>query len=335
MTREDALRDQLNSLRFDKYLREKISEVSTLITNQRAELVSGFIQSYSQVICEALHRLASTHLQAYYEASFERSPGPAVVLLSYRSSIVGKTDSTRRVTDWRPDSLSEFEHSNALAYHVHKTIDELWIKELATKANFDLHSLAQKRISIPGFLDMRLPIYLSACQGTPYWMADRSVKREGYVIYRRDAKQKRPIAFFMSLPLQSNNVQLIGQVVQEFVREHRQAQFSTTNPYPKEDLTREQCDAYAAYLNQLMQFEGSEGGIKPLCLCTIAVSDELSNVALGTAMVFSTEAVDQQVAMGIHHICFDLLNALYKIEQEASLLRDLTSLVTAWVRHDP
>ena len=334
MTYEDALRDQLNSLRFDKYLREKISDVRTLITNQRGESVRGFTQAYNQVICEALHRLAVAHLQAYYDASFESSPGPAVVLLSYRSSIIGQTDSARRVTDWQPDSLSKSEQSVALAHHVYKTIDELWNKKLASVANFDLHSLAQKRISIPGFLDMRLPIYLSACQGATNWMADPSVEREGPVIYRKVAKQKQPIAFFMDLPLQSNNMQRIGRAVQEFVRDHRQTQFSVDNPYPKEELTQEQGDAYTAYLNQLMKFEGSENTVKPLCLCTIAISDELSNVALGTAMVFSTEAVDQQVAMGIHHICFDLLNALYKIEQEASLLRDLTFLVTAWVHHE-
>src|SRR5437868_13064059 len=112
MTRDDALRDQLNSLRFDKYLREKIADVGTLITNQRGVSVRGFTQSYREVVCEALHHLAVTHLQAYYESSIESETEPAVVLLSYRSSIIGQTDSARRITDWHPVTLSKSENSN-------------------------------------------------------------------------------------------------------------------------------------------------------------------------------------------------------------------------------
>lgn len=333
MTHEDALRDQLNSLRFDEHLRKSIYEVGRLITNQRGSgSVKEFTQTYRHVICDALHWLAVTHIKPYYEGSFESSTETAVVLLSYRSSIIGQADSARRVTDWQPDRLDESENSIALAHHLYKTIEELWNNKLASKANFDLHSLAQKRISIPGFLEMRLPIYLSAYQGTTNWMNSPSIERDGYLVFRSDTKQKtQPIAFFMDIPSQSQDVQMI---VQQFVRGHRQAQFSIANRYPKEELTPEQCDAYAAYLNELMKFEDSQNGTRPLCLCTIAVSDELSNVPLGTAMIFSTDVVDQQIAMGIHHICFDLLSALYKIEQEASLLRDLASLVTAWVHHE-
>jgi hypothetical protein len=64
---------------------------------------------------------------------------------------------------------------------------------------------------------------------------------------------------------------------------------------------------------------------------TTAISDELSNVPLGTLMLFSREPIDPSIVLSLQHLSFDLFGALYKTEQESVIRHNLTALMVTWM----
>jgi hypothetical protein len=87
-------------------------------------------------------------------------------------------------------------------------------------------------------------------------------------------------------------------------------------------------EGYERYINQLL------GWSRGLWLCTVAVSDELTDLPLGTAMVFSENAPEPEIAARINALCFEVMNAIEKIERLALNLSDTSKALAAWVNHE-
>jgi hypothetical protein len=84
---------------------------------------------------------------------------------------------------------------------------------------------------------------------------------------------------------------------------------------------------YAPYLKGLI--DGTAGECTGFV--TTAISDELSNVPLGTLMLFSREPIDPSIVQSLQHLSFDLFGALYKTEQESVIRHNLTALMVTWM----
>jgi hypothetical protein len=343
MIEKDNLRTALERLRRDDQLRNAVSEIGELVRRERALTPpESFETTYKSIIIRSLHHLAETHLRNYYESSSGdsiNSNDPCLILLSYQSSVIGATERKRRVTDWHPDLLSGETRYDGLSDHVKSVINQAWLKKASLRPNaIELHLLAQKRISLAGSVAIRPPIYLSAGTPRPSWLR-QGVPLGNTLIILRDEEESTgdnapaPVAVYVEIPFAKLETKEIALELSEFVSEVKTVQANKRTPYPGHTVLVEDYEAYGDYLKALLVYP-DQSGATPMCLCTIAVSDELSNVPLGTAMIISPWALDYSIAAGISHICFDLFSAYYKIEQEASLLRETAFLITAWVHHE-
>jgi hypothetical protein len=341
MSGKDNLKEALEYLRRDPQLRNYVDQLSKLLQNERGLTPRrAFVEAYREIIIQSLHHLSKEHIRRYsFRASDDSKP--SVVLVSYNSSVVGMRDSERRITDWHPDSLSSTELSIQIAQHVRQSIEEEWLKKASQRPNvFELHLLAQKRISIEGSLPARLPLYIAAAhnpalgRSTSVPSGDQSPADTNRPELGAAEQSISAQGIFLNLPLINVSREETAQELSNFIMKVRDLQVNKNRPYPEKLIPLEDLAAYGDYLKSLLVYKDSANMPVPLSLCTIAISDELSNLPLGTAMVISSHTFDYQIAIGISHLCLDLFSAFYKIEQEASLLRETAFLITAWVHHE-
>lgn len=349
MSDADQLQSALEKLRRDPFLRGYVTELGELLRSERGFTPRpAFVETYKGIVVKSLHHLVTEHIRPYFTARIgdkaeSEVTYPAAILISYNSNVVGIDNRQRRITDWIPDDLSPVTESARVSEHVRGILEREWLRKTSLRPNIvELHLLAQKRISISGSLPVRLPIYISARAltetnnpkswirlGENFLMTDEVEDTE-----KADYEPPLSQGIFFELPLDELGQKRIGSALSKFVSKLEALQVNKHNSYPGRRIPIEDYEAYGGYLKSLLLYSDSSGVMTPLCLSTIAISDELSNVPLGTAMVIAPYDLDHDMAVGISHLCFDLFSAYYKTEQEASLLRETAFLVTAWVHHE-
>lgn len=315
---ETPLEIQIKALRADAALRDSIARAKDALRDQLAfSSAREALPQYENVIKSALHHLARNHLQDLVKP--ELAPGDkGVIVLSYSSRYAS------RVADFEsPDPLDDPEGS--LATHVGAVIEHDWKRALSKiPGMFELHRLAQCRINLQGSPPTRLPIYVSAT-AKPQWLGLYDLASAPGFAIKTTNRSVDAALFELGDISDDNDLQrrFIG-----FVEGYRNAE-ETKRCYPSVDIAPDKYAAYVIYLKKLLA-----AGAERLCLCTVAISDELSNVALGTAMLFTTVPLRPVTAAAVHAVCFELFNALHMVEARADERHKTASMVAHWVHHE-
>jgi hypothetical protein len=336
---EDLLVSQLKTLRCDPQIRNHILEVDRALKKDlRAQPVSDFLETYIETINAALHTLAREHLAPYYTSVTQRYAGSgkeaaatmledeAFVLLSYNSAL-GMPNS--RVTDLKTDSL--YAHERKMGAHIDSVLQDQergWLSIAERNDRLEIHQLAQSPVIPHTGAPVRVSVYILSSTGEPVWLRDFD-ERDGFIF---DRSGHIPVGAIFRCSLLSEDIGSVATELKRFVETFFEKESGGSERYPTDPLTIGY-QAYVEYLKHLLLWESGDQTI-PLCLCTIAISDELSNVPLGTAMIFSAQPIHPTIATGIHDLCFDLFNAFYKLEITASARQETALLVTNWVSHE-
>lgn len=317
-----AIKQELNKLRrspeIRKYVRDARQALKEGLSMKPAD---DLPKMYEKVVFDSLHYLAEEHLRAYFEDKFKGESKAAIILLSYSSLL---KQPNRRVMDLEPDHLSGGDET--LRTHIKNIISEKWVPISKRRERLEIHRLAQRPVSPRDGVPQRIPIYISAFEIK--WPEDLIVK--GHFIYKIH-DEENPVGAYIHCPLSDVDPALPTHRLRKFVQCLARSQFDQNDRYPIADLPTEEYLSYVDYIRELLLL-GT--GPTPLCLCTIAISDDLSDVPLGTAMIFSERVVSPEVATGIREICFDVFNAFYKIESEAYSRRQSSLLLANWVNHE-
>lgn len=316
---------EISELRFDGMLRGFLREAREALARHLTTTEAGRLPSqYESAVYKTFEHFAQNHLRALYQG-LERD-NRAAALLSY-SSLLRKPD--RRLTDLRPVSLTA--DSEHLAAHVGGVLDTTWKRVAQRPQYLALHRLAQCPIKYGDTISVRIPVYMNACQAQPQWLSvppDEFALRGPFLFNKTHTE---PLAALYSACDSAEGS--IAPSLQEFVERLAATQEEGGDRYPGPAFPQEEYRVYAEYLTELLGWN-DRGSSCPLHLCTIAISDDLSNIPLGTAMIFSEKAIHPEAATEIHDLCFEVFDGFYKLESELYYRQQTALLVANWVNHE-
>jgi len=340
----DILLNQLSCLRADANIRDFLAKAEAALRSERW-LMSAIEppRAYSQVVKEAVHCLARDHI-AFYVADFFREGGSAVppttALVSFSSSFgVPRA----RLTDYKCDALSTCNDAQFVP-RLERELKTGWQEGLAQASRrFELHELAQRRVRMESSPAARIPVYVCPCTTQPSWLdtsggsGDEQLNQKNYSLCAShlilDRSRNAPVASLICLPLHDlaqSSARL--EAAYQYLKNIEDPGEKSIDD-PNRELERTHYDAYVSYLSKLLNY-GTPQVPSHLCLCTIAVSDELSNLRLGSVMLFSEDPCLPLLAAGIHDLCHDFFDALYKIEMAAHIRQETSLSVTRWLAHE-
>jgi phosphoglucosamine mutase len=317
-----VIKRELEELRRNRDIRTFIKEARQVLKEGLPTKASHELpKRYENTIYQTLHHLATEHLRSYFAEKLGGSVNEAVILLSY-SSLLKRPN--RRITD-SPDRLSG---ADDLCSHITKVIDDKWNLISKRPNRFEIHQLAQSPVCPKDGVPVRVPIYISAVD-IPW--SDDFVVRPPFVYGKNN--ERDPVAAYFYCPFSETDPSEATVLLEQFVESHARAQFDPEETYPAGHLPLEEYTLYLDYLRDLLYLvRGSNS--TPLCLCTIAISDELSDVPLGTAMIFSDVAILPEMTTDIRDLCFDVFGAFYKIESESYSRQQTALLLANWINHE-
>lgn len=307
----------LDDLRHDEQLWEAIHAIEETAAAWKAGLRPSLelVRGHHTAVRAALQVLSENYLARFFQSLDQ----PAVILLNYQSALSASGEDGIRIADAEPRPLtSHLPETMALVEHVRRVLDREWPHIRKAPNYFQLHRLAQLRVSLPGGSPRRTPVYVSPSPTRPTW-ADR-LKPTNPPGLLHNGQNRPSVALYC--PAAPGGITIEGlRVFALGVASHQQQ----VHRYPDASTSYE---GYERYINQLL------GWNRGIWLCTVAVSDELTDLPLGTAMIFSEKAPEPEIAARINALCFEVMNAIEKIERLALNLSDTSKALAAWVNHE-
>ena len=298
----------LEAVRRDPVLAELVTNVGQLVSARAAQ--KDFVVNYVATVTAGLHRFSQQHLRGYIDKVLKR-PHVAVVL-SYQTSLSDFDQAKRRITDWKADPLTP--GSENMAAQLSSFLAREWVSGAGQRTDFQIHSLAQQRVRERTGVFVRVPVYITSKTTAPAWIDVESRATD----LLRPTSEAGDVAF---VEVDATSKETVAKSLGAFTQSWKKlAQGDTYVGH--EDIAN-----YAPYLQGLI--DGTAGECTGFV--TTAISDELSNVPLGTLMLFSREPIDPSIVLSLQHLSFDLFGALYKTEQESVIRHNLTALMVTWM----
>lgn len=309
-----SLVELLDELRHDGLLWEAMRTVERGTQYWRTGISprSEIIRMHTRNVKSVLRQLATAHLSKLRLDT----RGPAAVLLNYQSAFGSGDDF--RIADDSPIPLGENLASRSLREHLARVLLELWPGLSSNNPNyFQIHKLAQKRFVLGNRTPRRLPIYFTLKSNLPHWA--HKPDNEHADLFLADPGGEASVIFRppVGSPVSIENLETFAR---------RVVRMQVPNDYYPDVNTV--FTKYDDFISQLLTWS------KPLWLCTCSVSDELTNHSLGTVMIFTTVAPPPSIASTVNAMCFEVMNAMEKLERRALAFVDTSRMVARWLNHE-
>ncbi len=331
-----SLEEILRELERDHQLQENVADIRST-----AGSLNLNEKQYRNLIIKGLNRLVETYARKLFGSNVANISACSF-LLNY-DSLMFPSQFQRFARIRQPNSLPAREKhakDERLAEYVNLVVDNIFEK---VAASFQLHSFAQEKIFYHKGLNtyVRTPLFL-VCEDKIERYECRQFKLEvenkwtiesfryvedAFLKFVNDERERLGYQRFELSDLRAylyyltyltaidceTNFSLVRQ--KEFEQEF--------------DVDPDKLSTIEFHRNVLRNLE-----IKGINLCVIAVSDELSDHPLGTAMVFYGGQLSENVALKMHELFFEYLNALRKVELERVSSRDTLQFLSHEVGHE-
>lgn len=308
-----TLVDQLQEIETDNNLQKTINNIKDIERNLLIKFEQSLLQpvpldseEYKNEVLNGLEHLSKTYLLNWINSHQKNN---CCILLNYSSKFLD---------DWRIKTPKVLSNSNdlSLSKYLNCVLDSVWSKITDDKV-FQLHKLAQ--LPIGGKVGRRrVPLFFVPGKNYSYKVENEFTQ----------------FCFPKFIGGKSFSEMLIS--FSNFINDLSQR--GGGNKYSADQLVTYLSylllllglDLNSNYVEEIKKYLAKKGvdskeidrvvelrkslGIKGIYFCTIAVSDELSNEALGTVMIFSKRRISAKLAWDLHELTFEYENALSKVD---------------------
>lgn len=314
MTSPVFFADRLDSVANDPKLKKALRTAEQTLPRYGPPATEADRDRYATELSGILRMFGERHLRPYVESdvgSGEQSAKNVCAVLSYTSRLLRKS----RVSDFRPIKIIAGKDGE-IDVHVDDLLKRVWLEKLSRDPKrVELNELAQRATCGADGLISRKPIIVSLEQAG-----------SGTSEFEEEATWR------VRVPA-AGPVDEAVRILRSFVLQHRERQNQKNGkryPLNENSISQEAFTGYVTYLRELLQPSADCF----LTLTTIALSDELTDLPLGSVMLFSDRAIDASLARNIHHLCFYVVNAIYKWEGRMEERRSQTEILLSWFRHE-
>ena len=296
-----------------------------LVGQIRAVLKQGDLPAFVSTVRCGLHHLTRSHLAEIFNS---KHPSPSLALLpshhTRKQIPLDANPLSSRIMLYHPVPTHTF--TDRICDHIAATVQQLFNKIWSIQ-NFSLHKYSRSRLlsndGIPTHHRARVPVFISS---------------------RAQLSDALPESVLVSVPQQVPDLaqfstRLAQELARPFSAESEEAQFYLSLDYElysaylalllglslsteaqtqvKHVLAKRVSDLSPETLESLLRFKNTPA---PLAICSIPVSDQLSNVDHGTVMLFYEDNAVPPLELSelweIEEMAFEYMDAVWKIERE-------------------
>jgi hypothetical protein len=340
----DIIQDNITEIRENPEFHRLIKEIkgelnSALYVREWNDLSENF----KSKIAKVLTVLGEKHLAKYWQECKGKMKDEVsdvcFALISYTSIVRTFSDESSIRVPNHPDYLTiPLTRINAsIKKNLDMVLKKYWKEKILPKKNhIEIHKVAQLKYRFEAQGEKHLFIYVNS---TSHGKLPETELWERFIItdsFLYDHEKKSPDAAVFFFPENKEELPLKLHSFFQQLQKHIDISDSVITGIPQQGQENEPYRDYADYIGRLLSGPSSNHDIKSesLCLCTIAVTDELSDIPLGTVMLFTDRIVPPGVAIGLHDLCFELFDALHKLESDIQQRHKTAWLLSNWTDHE-